>query len=142
MKKFFLLFLILFFFPLTKVFAQEEVSYKGVVQESMQVPCSDVLEDGYNCFEYVVYIPELDSTEKSIPMLAETDTPKFKEGDKVYITSVSDEFDNEVWSITGYNRNTSIFYIDSTICSTFNCNRWEIGCWFFNKFCTYNIFGC
>jgi len=103
-----LLLLFLFFLPIGFLYAQEENSYKGTVKDIKEVSCAEVLDEGYNCFTYEVSIPELDTVEETIPMLAETETPKFNEGDKVYITSVTDEFGNEAWSITGYDRDMSM----------------------------------
>ena len=100
--------LIILILPFGDLFAQEEVSYKGVVEDVEEVSCTEVLDEGYNCFRYEVRIAQLDTSKKTIPMLAETETPKFNQGDRVYITSVTDEFGNEAWSITGYDRDMSM----------------------------------
>lgn len=112
MKKiFFVYILLLTIFLPTVIYAQEEDLYKGVVLSSSEVPCSDVFDDGYTCFEYVVNIPELNEEMSTIPLLSETQSPKFKQGDKVYISSLTDEYGDVQWSITGYNRNLSILFL-------------------------------
>ena len=109
MKKIFIILILLtIFLPFKTVFAQEEVSYEGVVKEVKEVPCSEVFNEGYMCFEYIVSIEELNTEKKTTPLFSETETSKFKEGDNVYITSLSDDFGNESWSITGYVRGSSM----------------------------------
>lgn len=108
------LFLSLLFVLLTPsiAFAQEEISYKAEVIESEQVACSDALNEEYTCFEYVVLIPELSEERTTIPTLSDNGRPKFIKGDKVYISHMSD-MGNELWSITGYNRTSSIIILIS-----------------------------
>ena len=111
MKKIHIILLLLVMVPLSVVFAQEEVSYEGVVKSFEEVPCSEVFSEGYNCFEYTIDIPELDTEQRTTPLLSETENPKFKGGDRVYITSVTDEFGNQAWSITGYVRGNSMLLL-------------------------------
>ena len=116
MKKIYIIFLALFLFLIPSIcFAQEEVSYKGKVIESKQVACSDVLNDEYTCFEYIVEIEQLGEEKTTIPILSEDGQPKFTNGDKVYITQMSD-MESELWSITGFNRNTPIIVLISLFC--------------------------
>ena len=109
MKKIIPLFFLILFLPFSLIFAQEELSYEGVVKEVKEIPCSEVFNEGYICFEYIVTIPKLNTEERTAPLFSETETSKFKEGDEVYITSVTDESGNEAWSITGYVRGSSMF---------------------------------
>ncbi len=112
MKKFLILFFLsLGLFLPNSIYAQQEVSYKGSVKEIKEVPCSDALEDGYTCFEYVVEISDLGEEKTTIPTLSETEESKFKKGDKIYITFLSDDYGNEQWSITGYDRNLPILIL-------------------------------
>ena len=108
MKKIIPLFFLILFLPFSLIFAQEELSYEGVVKEVKEIPCSEVFNEGYICFEYIVTIPKLNTEERTAPLFSETETSKFKEGDEVYITSVTDESGNEAWSITGYVRGSSM----------------------------------
>lgn len=91
--------------------AQEEVSYKGIVKGNNEIPCSEVINETYICFEYIVEIEESEEEKTTMPIFSETEKPKFLEGDRVYVTSVSDEYGNEAWSITGYDRNSSILIL-------------------------------
>ncbi|PKN02936.1 hypothetical protein CVU76_02835 [Candidatus Dojkabacteria bacterium HGW-Dojkabacteria-1] len=101
--------LFLFLFPLN-IYAQEtEETFKGVVEEVFNVPCSDVLDDGYTCFEYLIRIDETDeSVRTSIPILSEDGKSKFNIGDRVYTTYMTDGFDYESWAITGFVREGAI----------------------------------
>ena len=110
MKKIFsILFLLLYLIPLG-VYAQEtEETFKGIVEEVFEVPCSDVLDDGYTCFEYTIRIDESnESIRTSIPILSEDGSSKFKVGDMVYASFMTDGFENESWAITGFVRESSI----------------------------------
>ncbi len=111
MKKIYIILLLLVIAPLGVVFAQEEISYEGIVKSFEEVPCSDVFSEEYNCFEYIINIPELGTEQKTTPILSETEGPKFKQGEGVYITSVTDEFGNQAWSITGYIRGGSMLLL-------------------------------
>ncbi len=96
------------FFLISPVYAQEEVSYHGVINEYKEIPCSEMFQENYKCFEYFVDIQELDEEKVISPVLSENGESRFEKGDKVYVSSLSDEYGNEEWSITGYNRNSSI----------------------------------
>lgn len=113
MKKIYILYLfsIICTFSPTIINAQEEISYKGVIKESNEIACSEVINDAYTCFEYIVEIPDLKDEHTTMPIFSETGEPKFLQGDRVYVTSVSDEYGNEAWSITGYDRNSSILIL-------------------------------
>lgn len=93
------------------IYAQEEISYKGTIASFQEVPCSDVFQDGYTCFEYLVDIPELKEEKTTIPVLSETGDSKFAVGDKIYISFSSNEFGDEQWNISGYDRNSSILLL-------------------------------
>ena len=90
---------------------QSEESYKGTVVDSNEIPCSESLEETYTCFEYVVDVKDLKDERVTSPTFSETGTPKFLKGDKVFITSVTDEYGNQDWSITGYDRNSPILLL-------------------------------
>ena len=107
----FLFFLLVVIIPF-KVYAQQnEKSFKGIVIDSKEVACSEVLEEMYVCFEYTVKVKDTGEEIVTSPTLSETGGPKFVEKDKVIITFISDEFNNEDWSITGYDRNSSILVL-------------------------------
>ena len=109
MKRIILLVLLFItFFLISPVYAQEEVSYHGVINEYKEIPCSEMFQENYKCFEYFVDIQELDEEKVISPVLSENGESRFEKGDKVYVSSLSDEYGNEEWSITGYNRNSSI----------------------------------
>lgn len=109
MKRIILLILLFItFFLISPVYAQEEVSYHGVINEYKEIPCSEMFQENYKCFEYFVDIQELDEEKVISPVLSENGESRFEKGDKVYVSSLSDEYGNEEWSITGYNRNSSI----------------------------------
>ena len=110
MKKIFpILFLFLSLIPLG-VYAQEtEETFKGIIEEVFEVSCSDVLDDGYTCFEYMIRIDESnESVRTSIPILSEDGNSKFNVGDRVYTTFMTDGFDNSSWAISGFVREGSI----------------------------------
>lgn len=96
---------------------QKEISYEGKVESIKEVSCSEIFEDGYTCFEYSVYISELDIKKVTSPLLSDTDDSKFKKGDRVYITQVSDELGNEAWSITGYVRGDMMLVLLLLFCT-------------------------
>lgn len=109
MKRIILLVLLFItFFLISPVYAQEEVSYHGVINEYKEIPCSEMFQENYKCFEYFVDIQELDEDKVISPVLSESGESRFEKGDKVYVSLLSDEYGNEEWSITGYNRNSSI----------------------------------
>lgn len=114
MKNIFLLLplLTLFFMSPISVFAQQsEESFRGVVEEIFEVPCSEVLEEGYVCFEYTVSILDLEKEVRTIPILSENGESRFLVGDSVYISYLTDGYDYESWSITGFVREGSILFI-------------------------------
>lgn len=109
MKRIILLILLfIIFFLISPVYAQEEVFYHGVIKEYKEIPCSEMFQENYKCFEYFVDIQELDEDKVISPVLSESGESRFEKGDKVYVSLLSDEYGNEEWSITGYNRNSSI----------------------------------
>lgn len=103
-----LVLLFIIFFLISPVYAQKEVFYDGVIDGYKEIPCIEMLGDNYKCFEYHVSIKELDDQKVISPILSENGEPRFKKGDKVFVSFLSDEYGNEEWSITGYNRNSSI----------------------------------
>lgn len=108
MKYIFLLVFSLLFPSLA--FAQEsEESFKGTILEIFEVPCSESLDDDYRCYEYEVYVAERGATVRTIPSLSDTKDSKFLVGDKVYVSPLSEGFDYESWSITGFVREFSVF---------------------------------
>ncbi len=114
MKKF-LLALLLLLTPVS-VYAQnsgqeESITYKGSVAEVKEVPCGEMLDPSSKCFQYVVYVDELEEEVETISSMSETGESKFKIGDKVYIASASNDIEGEVWSISGFIREGSIFMI-------------------------------
>ncbi len=115
MKKLILLFLtsvlISVFSPFYIFAQQKEESFKGKVIDVNEVPCSEEFIETYTCFEYTVEILDSEENKVTTPILSETGKSKFNEGDKVFITSLSDEFGNEQWSITGYNRDFPIILL-------------------------------
>jgi len=110
MKKIFLILFLLFFIFPSNLYAQEtEETFKGVVEEVFEVPCSEVLNDSYICFEYMVRIDETnESIRTSIPILSESGDSKFNLGDRVYATYITDGFDYESWAITSFVREAPI----------------------------------
>lgn len=92
-------------------FGQEETSYKAIIKSGVQVPCSDSFEETYTCYEYTVEVVDLEEEKTTMPLLSESKEPKFKEGDRVYVTHMSDEFGNDAWSISGYDRNSPILLL-------------------------------
>lgn len=110
-KAIFLIVSFVVLFLVSPVYAQEEVSYRGVINEYREIPCSEMFQENYKCFEYFVDIQELDEEKVISPVLSENGESKFKKGDKVYVSSLSDEYGNKEWSITGYNRNSSILIL-------------------------------
>jgi len=114
MKNFLILisFLALSFGTTLEVLAQEsEESFKGIIEEIFEVPCSEVLEEGYVCFEYTVNISDLEKTVRTIPILSENGESRFFVGDGVYISYLTDGYDYESWSITGFVREGNILMI-------------------------------
>lgn len=110
MKKFITLFL-LFLVTLigTPLYAHEnEESFKGVVQELHQVECSEALTDSYSCYEYTVDILETGESVRTVSSMSEGEKSRFMVGDRVYVTYMTDGFDYEGWSITGFVREGSI----------------------------------
>ena len=106
MKKYILIFSFLILFScLSPIFAQEnEQSFKAVIKDIHSVECSEVLSDSYDCYEYTVEILESKKEVRTIPFMSEGSKPKFDVGDKVYVTYMTDNFDYEGWSITGFAR--------------------------------------
>lgn len=115
MKKIFIC-ISLILLSVTPLFAQEEMSYKGEIMEVKQVECSDIVNEEYICFQYTVYIKDLEVEQVTQPMYSESKESKFIEGNSVYITSVADEFGNEAWSITGYVREGSLILLLTIFC--------------------------
>ena len=115
MKKI-LLCITLILLSVTSLFAQEEKSYRGEIKEVKEVVCPEMINEEYICFQYTVYIQELDREEVTQPMYSESTESKFKKGNSVYITSVTDEFGNEGWSITGYVRGGSLILLLTIFC--------------------------
>ncbi len=106
--KFILLLLLTLLFP-TPSFAQDsEESFKGTVLEIFEVPCSESLDGGYTCFEYEIYVEKRGESVRTIPALSDNGESKFKVGDKVYVSFLTDGFDYESWSITGFVREGSV----------------------------------
>ncbi len=76
----------LFLLPL-RVFAQQnEESFKGVIADIKQVPCSEQFEQTYTCFQYTVKLSDSGKEEIMSPILSETGKSKFLEGDKVFVS--------------------------------------------------------
>jgi uncharacterized membrane protein len=98
-------------FPMNIFAQQKEQSFKGEVVDIKEIPCSEEFEETYTCFEYTVVIQDSEKEVLTSPILSETGKSKFQQGDKVFVTSLSDEFGNEQWSITGYNRDISIILL-------------------------------
>ncbi len=106
-----LIFSFLFLLPL-KVFAQQnEESFKGVVVGIKEIPCSEQFEQTYTCFQYTVKLSDSGKEEIMSPILSETGKSEFLKGDKVFVSFLSDEFGNQEWSVTGYDRNSSILLL-------------------------------
>lgn len=110
MKKILLILFLPFFLLPLSLYAQEtEKTYKGIVEEVFEVPCSEVLDDSYICFEYIIRIDETnESIRTSVPILSENGISKFKVGDRVYTTHITDGFDSESWVLTSFVRETPI----------------------------------
>lgn len=113
MKKYLYIFLFLLFsFNVVPVFAQEnEESFKAVVEEIHSVECSEVLSDTYDCYEYTVRVLKRDESVRTIASMSEDGKSRFKVGDRVYVTYMTDGYDYEGWSITGFVREGSILFI-------------------------------
>jgi uncharacterized membrane protein len=107
----YILLIALLFFPSLLYAQEEELTYKGVVREVSEVPCSEYLDDGYMCFEYIVYISDLNQEVNTLPSLSEKETSQYNIGDKVYISYVSDGFDYESWSISGFVRDGALLFM-------------------------------
>ena len=103
--------LFIFFFLASPVYAQKEVFYHGVINGYKEIPCFETLEGSYKCFEYYVDIEELNDQKVISPILSENEESRFRKGDKVFVSFLSDGYGNEEWSITGYDRNGSILLI-------------------------------
>lgn len=97
----------------TAVNAQElqENSYKGSVLEVIEVSCGEALDPSSKCFQYIVYVDELEIEVETIPSMSETGGSKFKIGDKVYIASSGESVEDQVWVIAGFVRESTMFLI-------------------------------
>jgi uncharacterized membrane protein len=90
--------------------AQEEraKTYKGNVQSVNEVQCQQSIEEQYVCFTYDVYVKELDKKVETMLSTLEQQSEAFKVGDSVYLTNMEGLEGESTWSITGYDRGTSI----------------------------------
>ena len=96
MKRIILLILLFItFFLVSPVYAQKEVFYHGVINGYKEIPCFKALEGSYKCFEYYVDIEELNDQKVISPILSENEESRFRKGDKVFVSFLSDEYGNE-----------------------------------------------
>jgi len=111
-KAIFITLLFIYLFLPGYTYAQQvEKSYEGTVRGSEEVECSEGLTEGYTCFEYLVEIDGTKETERTIPVMSEGSKPKFKDGDRVYISQFDDGTELGSWSITGYIRELPILIL-------------------------------
>lgn len=109
MKKL-LLSLSILILTISPILAEEisEETRKGKISQVNIVECIEALGEEYICYTYNVYIKDTqEEVETMISMLEETDMP-FSEGDAVYLIRMQDLDGNETWSITGYDRATTM----------------------------------
>jgi uncharacterized membrane protein len=109
MKKIVIAILIIFL-TVIPVFAQSEQSesYKGQVEKVNIVDCENDVQENYVCYTYDVTILDTEEQVETMTVMLEEGDRPFEVGDKVYLTYMEGLGGNDIWSITGYARGTSV----------------------------------
>jgi len=92
------------------LYAQTEDTeiFKGKIQEVNIVDCEEGIDESYVCYTYTVVLKEDDRIVKTMSSILEASDRPFKIGDSVYLTALQDLDGEDTWSITGYDRGSTI----------------------------------